>query len=160
MKESAMNLPYRPCVGIMLLNINKEVFVGRRIDSSLEAWQMPQGGIDSGEDPTDAAFRELHEETGIVPNLVDHLAMRDDWLFYDLPLSLLPQLWGGRFRGQKQKWFLFRFLGSDNQIKIDMHNPEFSEWRWLLVSELVQKIVPFKKDIYSQVINGFSRFLN
>lgn len=150
---------YRPCVGMMLVNPANLVFVGCRIDSTQAAWQMPQGGIDSGETPIEAARRELQEETGITPDKAELISGRNDWLFYDLPQDLVPKLWGGRYAGQMQRWFLLKFHGSDEDICIDTEHPEYSEWRWLPVNELVGNIVPFKQDVYQKVVNGFSGFL-
>ena len=149
------NLPYRPCAGIMLANCNGLVFAGKRIDSEFDAWQMPQGGIDRDEDPLCAAQRELEEETGVVPNLVSLEATMKDWLDYDLPTELIPVLWGGRFRGQRQKWFLFRFLGDDAQIDIHTEHREFSDWRWVTTAQLLSSVVPFKRKTYRAVVDAF-----
>ncbi|MBK5933747.1 putative (di)nucleoside polyphosphate hydrolase [Rhodovulum imhoffii] len=145
-------LPYRPCVGVMLTNAEGKVFVGQRIDTEPPAWQMPQGGIDKGETPKEAALRELGEETGISPDLVGIAAETRGWVYYDLPHTLVPRIWKGRYRGQKQKWFLMRFLGRDDQIDIRTVHPEFSEWTWLDPEELVPGIVPFKREVYAQVV--------
>lgn len=153
--EEIARLPYRPCVGVMLVNPAREVFVGQRIDSALAAWQMPQGGVEKGESPEAAALRELREETGVRSDLVSVLAESADWLPYELPHELVPKLWKGRFRGQKQKWFLMRFHGQDNDIDIDTDHREFSEWRWLPAEKLVQNIVPFKRDVYAAVMAEF-----
>jgi len=150
---------YRPCVGIMLANADGRIFVGHRIDSTQEAWQMPQGGIDAGEDPATATLRELEEETGITPDLVEHIATRDDWLYYDLPRELVPQLWGGRFLGQRQKWSLYRYAGTDDQISVTTTIPEYSAWQWLPFAELANRIVPFKHALYLEVMNGFAAHL-
>jgi len=149
-------LPYRPCVGIVLANARGQVFAGQRIDSEFSAWQMPQGGIDPGEAPRDAALRELREETGVSPDLVTVEAETADWVNYDLPRDLVPKIWNGRFRGQKQRWFLMRFTGADNQIVIQTEHPEFSEWIWIDPRDLVARIVPFKRDVYTQVIAEFA----
>ena len=153
--EEIARLPYRPCVGVMLVNPRREVFVGQRIDSALAAWQMPQGGVEKGEDPREAALRELREETGVRPDLVSVLAETAEWLPYDLPHELVPRIWKGRFRGQKQKWFLMRFHGADSDIDIFTDHQEFSEWRWLPAHRLVDNIVPFKRDVYAAVMAEF-----
>ena len=157
--EEIAKLPYRPCVGVMLMNSQGEVFVGQRLDSKVAAWQMPQGGVDKGEDPQIAAFRELWEETGVISELVDVIAQTSDWLPYELPYDLVPKLWKGKYRGQKQKWFLMQFHGSDDDINIQTEHPEFSHWRWLPTTDLVDNIVPFKRDVYIAVLDAFSDHL-
>jgi putative (di)nucleoside polyphosphate hydrolase len=152
MATDPATLPYRPCVGVMLVNASGEVFVGQRLDNEGPAWQMPQGGIDEGEDPRAAALRELAEETGIAPDRAEIIAETGEWLKYDLPPHLLGKVWGGRYRGQEQKWFLMRFLGHDDEIRIDLPPPEFSEWRWLPADQLVANIVPFKREVYARVV--------
>ena len=152
-------LPYRLNVGIMLINHDGLVFVGQRRDNHSDAWQMPQGGIDDGENPKEAALRELHEETGIPANLVQVLEVSENWISYDLPKDLISQLWGGRFRGQKQKWYLMRFLGSDAEVNIQTETPEFSAWKWIPPDALVENIVPFKKSVYQKVLSEFSKSL-
>lgn len=153
--EEIAKLPYRPCVGVMLINANREVFVGQRLDNDVAAWQMPQGGVEKGEVPRAAALRELWEETGVDPELVTVLAESDQWLPYELPHHLVPKLWKGRFRGQEQKWFLMQFNGDDSQINIATEHPEFSQWRWLAADALVDNIVPFKRDVYAAVMAEF-----
>lgn len=145
---------YRRGVGIMLLNRDGKVFVGRRIDQEEEAWQMPQGGIDRGETPRDAAFRELREETGT--DKADVVAESKDWLTYDLPGALRGRLWRGRYVGQKQKWFAMRFQGRDEDIDLATHHPEFSAWRWVGHDQLVTLIVPFKRALYGDVLAEFA----
>lgn len=152
-------LPYRPCVGVTLINRDGRIFAGRRIDSEAPAWQMPQGGIDAGERPRAAALRELVEETGVRPDRVEVLAKTDGWLTYDLPPELLGRVWGGKYRGQTQKWYLMRFLGEDAEIDIDRGHREFSEWRWIGADEMLAAIVPFKRDIYRLVVDRFRPWL-
>lgn len=157
--EEIAKLPYRPCVGVMLVKEGGHVFVGQRIDNNTTAWQMPQGGVDKGEAPRDAALRELWEETGVLADHVEMVAETEGWLPYDLPHDLVPKLWKGRYRGQEQKWFLFRFNGADADINIATEHPEFSQWRWLPASELVENIVPFKRDVYTAVLAEFKSYL-
>ena len=152
-------LPYRPCVGVMLINADGEVFVGQRRDRDQDAWQMPQGGVEKDEDPAEAALRELEEETGVSPDLVEVLAETATWLPYDLPRDLVPHIWKGRFRGQEQKWFLMRFKGTDDQVNIETEHPEFSHWRWLPADQLVEGIVPFKRAVYETVVQEFEAHL-
>lgn len=147
------HLPYRRGVGIMLLNRENDVFVAQRIDMPSSAWQMPQGGIDDGEDPEAAAWREMAEEVGT--DKAELLAQSRDWHRYDLPADLVPRLWKGRYRGQEQKWFAFRFLGDDRDIDIETENPEFSAWRWAAFAELPSIIVPFKRQLYLQLVEEF-----
>jgi putative (di)nucleoside polyphosphate hydrolase len=151
------SLPYRPCAGVMLLNRAGQVFVGQRLDSTLEAWQMPQGGIDKGEDPFDAAVRELWEETGVAAELVELIAEAPDELFYDLPDDLVGRIWNGKWRGQRQRWFLFRFLGEDGDIDIVTAEPEFRAWRWADPRDLPDLIVPFKRELYQQLLTIFAK---
>lgn len=157
--EDIAALPYRRNVGVMLANADGHVFVGQRIDNDQAAWQMPQGGIDAGETPRDAALRELHEETGVDPSLVVVEAETDGWLAYDLPHDVVPNIWKGRYRGQEQKWFLLRFQGSDQDVNIATEHPEFSAWRWLAPAQLPDKIVPFKRAVYEAVLDAFKDVL-
>ncbi|MEN2786690.1 RNA pyrophosphohydrolase [Sphingomonas qilianensis] len=149
-------LPYRPCAGIMLLNRAGQVFVGQRIDTTLEAWQMPQGGIDPGEDAETAALRELGEETGIAPDKVALIAAAPHELHYDLPDELIGKVWKGKYRGQTQRWFLYRFLGEDSDINIATAHEEFRAWRWIAPADLPRLIVPFKRTLYEQVLAAFA----
>ncbi|TPE53766.1 RNA pyrophosphohydrolase [Amaricoccus solimangrovi] len=148
-------LPYRPCVGVVLMNREGLVFAGQRLDTP-GAWQMPQGGIDKGEEPLEAALRELGEETGVGPGSVEFLAQTRDWLTYDLPPRLLGKVWNGRFRGQRQIWALFRFHGSDDEVRLDQPHPEFGEWAWMRPADVVERIVPFKRAIYTRVFADFA----
>lgn len=150
-------LPYRPGTGVMLLNAGNDVFVGKRIDTTQEAWQMPQGGIDEGEGIEESAFRELEEEIGTGNAKV--LARTKGWLTYDLPESLIPKVWGGRYRGQKQVWFLMRFLGSDSDIDINTEHPEFRDWKWVPMEKLPKMIVPFKRPLYERLLKEFLPYL-
>jgi putative (di)nucleoside polyphosphate hydrolase len=148
-------LPYRPCVGVVLTNAAGAIFAGQRIEGPAEAWQMPQGGVDPGEDPRDAALRELGEETGVRPEAVEVIAATPDWIAYDLPVALVPKLWKGRYRGQTQLWYLMRFLGSDADIDIATKHPEFRAWAWMGRDELLDRIVPFKRATYEAVFAAF-----
>lgn len=157
--EAIAKLPYRPCVGVMLVNKQGQIFVGQRIDNDTPAWQMPQGGIDAGEAPRAAALRELWEETGVKSERVSVVAESATWLPYDLPLDLVPRIWKGRYRGQEQKWFLLRFEGDDSDVNIATEHPEFSEWCWLPADQLVANIVPFKREVYQRVLQEFAPLL-
>jgi putative (di)nucleoside polyphosphate hydrolase len=152
-------LPYRPCAGVMLINRAGQVFVGQRIDATVEAWQMPQGGIDDGEDAETAAIRELGEETGVQPDKVELIATAPNELFYDLPPDLIGKVWKGKWRGQRQRWFLYRFLGEDSDVDIATQHQEFRAWRWVDPAELPEIIVPFKKALYENVLSAFAEQL-
>ena len=152
-------LPYRPCAGVMLLNADKRVFVGQRLDSRSEAWQMPQGGIDKGEDAETAAFRELEEETGIAPAKTSLIARSSRELQYDLPDELIGKIWKGRYRGQRQSWFLMRFEGRDADVNIETDHQEFRAWKWADPHELPHMIVPFKKRLYEELLDEFDSYL-
>ena len=169
-KDNGEHLGYRRCVGIMLLNPQGQVWIGRRVSSKHQNdpdgtglwWQMPQGGIDKGENPKDAAFRELNEETGIERRNIALLAETEGWHRYDLPNHLIGRKWGGRYRGQAQKWFAMRFGGHDEQVNITPpapHEVEFDDWRWAHHSELLELIVPFKRQVYEAVLEEFSGLL-
>lgn len=157
--EDIAKLPYRRNVGIVLANAANQVFVGQRTDRQPHeppAWQMPQGGIDKGEDPQTAALRELTEETGVTPDLITIEAETDGWISYDLPHDIVPRIWKGRYKGQEQKWFLLRFHGQDSDIRLDADDfQEFSEWRWLPADDVVAQIVPFKRAVYESVFAAF-----
>lgn len=152
-----MNLPYREGVGMMLVNCSKQVFVGKRIDRTSEAWQMPQGGMDEKETPLIAANRELKEEIGT--NNATVIAESQDWYYYDLPDYLVPKIWGGKYRGQRQKWFIMRFDGSDDEINLNTQEPEFCEWKWVKPQTLPDIIVPFKRQLYEELVAEFSPYL-
>ncbi len=148
---------YRPCVGVMLVNEDGKAFVGRRIDTKEgDWWQMPQGGIDKGEDLELALWRELHEETGVTQECATLIKRMADDIAYDLPEDLMGKLWGGKYRGQKQSWFLLRFTGTDSDINLDAHKPpEFCDWKWVDPEELPNMIIPFKKRVYRTVLEAF-----
>jgi len=151
-------LGYRPCVGVMLVNAEGKAFVGKRIDNKEgDWWQMPQGGVDKGEELEPAALRELGEEVGVGPEHVEVVAKLPEDLFYELPDDLIGKIWGGKYRGQKQSWFLVRFTGTDADIVLDQHHdPEFCAWKWVDPELLPELIVPFKRDVYQAVVEGFS----
>jgi putative (di)nucleoside polyphosphate hydrolase len=157
--DEIAKLPYRPCVGLMLMNVDGKVFVGQRSDRYKDAWQMPQGGVDTGEDPRDAALRELWEETGVTADLVEVVSETDGWLPYDLPHDIVPKIWKGKYRGQEQKWFLLRFTGTDDQVNIQTEHPEFTEWKWQKPDHLIDEIVPFKREVYARVLELFADHL-
>ena len=141
--------PYRPCVGLMIFNKYGLVFSGQRLDNPNDLWQLPQGGIDEGENPIQAAFRELEEETSITS--ADFVAEYPDWIKYDVPKNLANNLWDGKYRGQTQKWLLFHFLGNDNEININTKAPEFKNWSWMEPNELSKKAIYFKKQVYEEI---------
>ncbi len=155
----ATTLPYRPCAGIMMIDRRGMVFVGQRLDTAIEAWQMPQGGIDPGEDAQTAALRELCEETGVTPDKVELIAEAPGEFTYDLPADLIGKAWKGKWRGQRQRWFLYRFLGVDADIAIDTPHPEFGAWRWIEPRELPAVIIPFKKLLYEKVLAALAPHL-
>ena len=150
---------YRRGVGVMLLNSDGKVWVGARIDNTDEAWQMPQGGIDKGEEPWATALRELEEETGIPPHLVERVATCPERLKYELPDALRGKLWKGKYVGQDQDWYLARFLGSDSDVNIHTKHPEFRQWKWVQPRQIPELIVPFKRDLYRRVLSEFAKYL-
>ena len=150
------NLPYRKGVGMMVFNDDKKIFVGKRIDNQ-KAWQMPQGGVDRNEDYETAAKRELYEETGIQSIRIIQRSKGE--YTYDLPKYLLGKIWKGKYRGQKQNWFLMKFLGPDSEIDLNQKFPEFNEWKWVDKKELPSLIVPFKKKLYLSIIQEFNEFI-
>jgi putative (di)nucleoside polyphosphate hydrolase len=153
-----MKQQYRRCVGMMILNNKNEILVGRRLDHPSGYWQMPQGGIDLDENPEEAVWREMMEEIGTNNASLIHIS--DNWLNYDIPKDTLEKLpWGKTYVGQTQKWFVFRFTGQDSDINVSTDNPEFSEWKWSKYESLVNKIVPFKREIYKRIINEFKYIL-
>ena len=152
-------LPYRMGAGVVLINPDGLIFAGQRIDNPGPAWQMPQGGIDKGETPREAALRELTEETGVSADLVEVMAETPDWITYELPPEILGRIWKGKYGGQKQKWFALRFLGSDSAVQIATEHPEFDRWQWMRAADLVDSIVPFKRALYVQVFDDFRDIL-
>ena len=158
---SPEGLPYRPCAGFMLVNAQGLVFVGQRIDPSAHGfWQMPQGGIDKGEDVREAALRELEEEVGVAAHMVEVIAQSAQPYLYDLPPELLGRVWKGKYRGQEQHWFLGRFLGSDADIDLEAHDPpEFNAWRWIAPEQLPELIVPFKRAVYEGLVAEFRHLI-
>ena len=149
--------PYRPCVGIMLINDNGHIFSGQRIDNRAEAWQMPQGGIDAAEDVETACFREMREEIGT--DKADILSIHPEWLNYDIPLPLADRLWGGRYRGQSQKWVALRYTGQNSDINIATEEPEFFSWQWMSPADLIQLAVPFKRPVYEDIMTQFAQYI-
>jgi putative (di)nucleoside polyphosphate hydrolase len=153
------DIGYRPAVAVMLLNRRGQVWVGQRLDNALDAWQMPQGGLDPGEDVLEGAYRELEEETGIGRGLIEIVARAPGELLYDLPEDLIGKVWKEKWRGQRQTWFLARFLGTDEDVDIATADPEFRAWKWADPAELPALIVPFKKKLYEQVLEAFAQWL-
>ena len=153
---NSKNLPYRKGVGMMVFNDDKKIFVGKRIDNQ-KAWQMPQGGVDENEDCFSAARRELYEETGIQSIRV--IEKSKEKYTYDLPEYLLGKIWKGKYKGQKQRWFLIKFLGPDSEINLNQKCAEFNEWKWVDIDELSKLIVPFKKELYLSVVKEFQSFI-
>ena len=149
MEKKLNNLPLRDGVGIVVLNKSNKIFVGKRIDNPKNFWQMPQGGIDPGEEYLSAALRELKEETGI--KSVDLIKEIDELLTYELPQNLLGIIWKGKYRGQKQKWFIMRFNGNDKEINLNTHKPEFMDWKWINISDITKVAVSFKLDVYKKI---------
>jgi len=156
--NKSKNLPLRLGVGIVLLNSDNKVFVGKRIDNSVNFWQMPQGGVDDNENLLYAANRELKEETGVKSTkLIKEI---DNWLIYELPKNLLGKIWKGKYRGQKQKWFIMRFVGDEEEINIKTKNAEFKEWKWIDVNQLLNVVVKFKQDVYKTIVKELNILLN
>tara|TARA_B100000767_G_scaffold252479_1_gene256272 strand:+ start:178 stop:654 length:477 start_codon:yes stop_codon:yes gene_type:complete len=158
MKDKNIDLPLRSGVGIVVLNKKNQVFVAKRIDNNKNFWQMPQGGVDKGEDYLNAAYRELEEETSI--KNVDLIKELDGLISYDLPKNLLGIIWKGKYRGQEQKWFVLRFLGEDNEINIKTKNPEFCEWKWINLENITDLVVDFKLHVYEDVKKKVKELLN
>ncbi len=150
---------YRSGVGIMLINRERKIFVGKRIDNNSDAWQMPQGGIDSNESEDDAMIRELREETGILSANIRLIDKSNGYFYYNLPYKLQKKFWGGKYLGQKQRWYLLEFIGDENLIDIKTEDPEFSEWKWIAKEQVISRIVAFKRELYEEVIREFSRYL-
>ena len=158
-KPGMLKEKYRRGVGMMIINKNKEIFIGQRFEKDKSAWQMPQGGIDKGEKTIDAVIREMNEETGIKKNF-KILYETKIWHYYKLPIYLQKKLWGGKFVGQKQKWFLIDFKGKDSEINIQTKKPEFKKWKWTSSKEMMELIVPFKKKLYANVVSEMVEELN
>jgi len=156
--ENFQKLPYRNGVGIVVLNSENKVFVAKRIDNPKNFWQMPQGGVDEGEDLLNAAYRELKEETSIFN--VKLIKEIEDWTQYDLPSKLIGIIWKGRYKGQKQKWFIFKFLGNDTEINIKTKNPEFLDWKWIEIGKITEIVVDFKKEVYQKVEKEIKKIIN
>lgn len=143
----------------MLINNEKKIFVGKRIDNHSDAWQMPQGGIDAGEDEDTAMLRELKEETGIIASGIEILQKSSSYHYYNLPYNLQKKFWGGKYLGQKQRWYLAKFIDDENMINVKTENPEFSEWKWIYKDKIIDAIVGFKKPLYADLVVEFSKFL-
>ena len=158
MKDQFKNLPLRSGVGIVVLNENNEVFVAKRIDNPKNFWQMPQGGVDEGEDFLKAAYRELEEETSI--KNVDLIKELDGMITYELPERLLGIIWKGKYRGQKQKWFVMKFVGEDKEINIKTKNPEFLDWKWIELDQITEVVVDFKLHVYKELKEKFKKIIN
>tara|TARA_B100001057_G_scaffold88906_1_gene85097 strand:- start:1140 stop:1613 length:474 start_codon:yes stop_codon:yes gene_type:complete len=150
---------FRPNVGMMILSESNKIFVGKRIDHPSEFWQMPQGGIDNDENPSIASLREMEEEVGLKKNKVELITQSSDWYYYYLPKDLAETMWKGKFKGQRQMWFLYKLIGSDQDINIHTKHPEFSDWKWVNKDFLVPNIVPFKKKTYTKVLEEFKNYL-
>ena len=156
--NKSKNLPLRLGVGVVLLNSNNKVFVGKRIDNPVNFWQMPQGGVDDNENLLYAANRELKEETGV--ESVKFIKEIDNWLTYELPKNLLGKIWKGKYRGQKQKWFIMRFVGDEEEINIKTKNAEFLEWKWIDANQLLNVVIDFKLDVYKSIVKELNILLN
>ena len=150
-----MNLPYRNGVGIFLLNKEKKLWIGKRIDDEKDFWQMPQGGVDVKESDSEAMMRELKEEIGT--NNIKVLGKSEEKLFYDLPKELISKVWSGRYKGQAQQWYACDFIGSDNEIDLNYHKPEFSEWKWVEPEKILDLVIPFKKNMYEKILRAFKK---
>ena len=151
------NLPFRSGVGMMIINRENKIFIGKRVDRKSRGWQMPQGGIDLGETPSSAAMREMHEEVGTKNGRI--IAESKKWYAYRVPVKSIPKLWEGKYCGQKQKWFLIEFLGQDSEINLETEIPEFQEWKWVRMDQLLKNIIPFKLNLYKKVVSEFSEIL-
>jgi len=150
---------YRNGVGIMMINHQKKIFVGKRIDNKSDAWQMPQGGIDNGEDEDLAMIRELNEETGVNSSAIKIITKTKNYLYYNLPYNLQKKFWGGKYLGQKQRWYLVEFIGNDSLINIATNNAEFAHWKWVAKEDLIKLIVNFKKPLYLEIVKEFENYL-
>ena len=148
-----MNLPYRNGVGIFLLNKEKKLWIGKRVDNNEDFWQMPQGGIDPKESDSEAMMRELKEEIGT--NNIKVLCKSEEKFFYDLPKEFINKVWSGRYKGQAQQWYACEFIGSDNEINLNYHKPEFSEWKWIEPEKILDLVIPFKKNLYKKILDAF-----